>query len=54
MKCCKTCKYHDNFTWVCFNGDSVYRADFTDNMFVCKEWEDDKETTRGTAKGPSE
>lgn len=25
---CETCKYHDSFSWVCFNGDSPYVADF--------------------------
>lgn len=44
---CKNCKYHDDFTWACFNSNSPYRADFTDNEFVCGcyEWrnEDDRE-----------
>ena len=27
---CSTCAWHDGYTWVCFNGNSEYRADFTD------------------------
>ena len=42
MKACKTCKWHDNFTGACFNGDSIYRADFTDNCFICEEYENEK------------
>lgn len=37
-KCCKTCAYHDDWTWVCFNGDSENRADFTQEDFVCSCW----------------
>lgn len=25
---CKGCKWHDEFSWACCNGDSEYRADF--------------------------
>ena len=25
---CKDCKWHDEFSWACCNGDSEYRADF--------------------------
>lgn len=25
---CSGCKWHDDFSWVCFNGDSENRADF--------------------------
>lgn len=35
---CKTCKWHDDFSWVCFNGDSENVADFTDNEDSCKEY----------------
>lgn len=38
-KKCETCKYHDDFSWVCFNGLSPDRADFTDNDSCCDEWE---------------
>ena len=37
---CETCAYHDDFSWVCFNGDSEMRADVTNNDFVCDKWED--------------
>ena len=43
---CKNCKFHDDFSWACFNPDSPNRADFTDNNFACEchEWrkEDDR------------
>ena len=39
-KCCKTCKKHDDFTLVCFNGDSEHCADFTEPDCVCEFWED--------------
>ena len=39
-KCCATCAYHDDWTWVCFNGGSEMRADATSNDFVCDKWED--------------
>ena len=38
-KSCSTCKWHDGFSWVCYNGLSERRADFTDPEDVCKEWE---------------
>lgn len=40
---CSNCKYWDDFTGVCFNGNSDERADFTDGEFVCKwhEWKED-------------
>jgi len=43
---CKSCKWHDDFSWVCFNGNSEYRADFTDDKQACAEWEaKENETT---------
>lgn len=36
---CEFCKWHDDFSWVCFNGDSENCADFTDNENSCAEWE---------------
>ena len=39
-KCCENCAYHDDWTWVCFNGGSEMRADVTNNDFVCDKWED--------------
>lgn len=41
-KSCKTCKWHDDFTWVCFNGESIHRADFTNDDYVCECWEEQK------------
>lgn len=38
-KCCKNCRRHDDFTWVCFNGDSEYCADFTEPECYCEFWE---------------
>lgn len=38
-KSCSTCKWHDSFSWVCYNGLSERRADFTDPDDVCNEWE---------------
>ena len=37
---CKTCKWHDDFSWVCANGDSQEVADFTDNEYGCSCWEE--------------
>lgn len=39
MRTCRMCRWYEDFQGVCFNGDSEYRADFTDVDFVCKEWE---------------
>lgn len=27
-ECCVGCKWHEEWTWACFNGDSPYCADF--------------------------
>lgn len=40
---CSTCVWHDGYTWVCFNGISEYRADFTDPENTCPAWEERKE-----------
>lgn len=37
-KCCGTCKWHDDFSWACFNGDSENCADFTDPEDSCPFW----------------
>ena len=34
-KVCANCAFHDDYTWVCFNPDSEYRADITDNIYSC-------------------
>ncbi len=36
---CKNCKWYAEFEGVCCNGDSEYRADFTDKEFCCEEFE---------------
>lgn len=49
-KCCKTCKFHDDYTWVCFNPDSIHRADFTNNDYVCDKWESSNDRCREDAR----
>ena len=39
MNTCKRCKWHDQFSGVCCNGDSEYRTDFTDDDFSCECYE---------------
>lgn len=39
--CCNGCKWWDDFTWACFNGDSPYCADFVN--CGCKHFEREKE-----------
>jgi hypothetical protein len=36
---CCTCRWHEGYTWVCFNGNSPNRADFTDPEDTCECWE---------------
>ena len=36
---CGNCKHYAEFEGVCTNGDSEYRADFTDFDFDCDKWE---------------
>ena len=38
-RCCKTCKWYEDFQGVCFNGDSPHCADFTEPNRRCREWE---------------
>ena len=38
-KCCNNCRKHDDFTWVCFNGDSEHCADFRCLDDSCECWE---------------
>lgn len=49
-RCCKTCVYHDDWTWVCFNPDSESRADFTNEKFVCNCWESREDKNRDAEK----
>lgn len=37
---CGNCLWHDDFSWVCFNGDSPMCADFSDPEYSCEAWED--------------
>ena len=47
-RCCKTCKWYEDYQGVCFNGDSEYCADFIDPGDVCECWEgiDEDEVAR--------
>ena len=36
---CEGCKWHEDFTWVCFNGESEYCADFIN--CGCRQYEKD-------------
>lgn len=38
-KRCENCKWHEDFSGVCFNGESEHRADFTAYDFSCDQWE---------------
>ena len=38
-KCCETCDWYEDLQGVCFNGDSEYRADFTEPEDFCEAWE---------------
>ena len=39
-KDCGSCKWHEDFNGVCFNGDSERCAGYTDSDESCDEWED--------------
>lgn len=42
-KCCGTCKWHEcemDDSWICFNSDSEYCADWTDYGHCCEKWEE--------------
>ena len=39
-KCCATCRWYASFEGVCCNGDSEWRADFTEPEDCCEEWEE--------------
>lgn len=39
-KTCSTCKWHEHFSWVCFNFRSEYAADSTDPEDSYSEWKD--------------
>lgn len=50
-KSCKNCRKHDNFTCVCFNGDSKHCADFTESEFCCEFWEGKEDGKQDGKKG---
>ena len=41
---CLNCRWHDSFSWVCYNGLSDYRAGITDPEDACEDWEERKES----------
>lgn len=44
--CCVGCKWHDEFTWACFNGDSEYCADFVNDGCPLYEVKKDDDETK--------
>ena len=38
-KRCATCDWYEDYQGVCFNGDSLHCADFTEPEHGCKCWE---------------
>ena len=42
-KTCSTCAWYEDYQGVCFNGDSLNRADFTEPEDVCECWEERNE-----------
>lgn len=36
---CCTCRWHEGYTWICFNGESPNCADMTDPEATCECWE---------------
>ena len=39
IKCCAICRWYAKFEGVCCNGDSEYKADFTEPEGGCECWE---------------
>lgn len=46
-KCCNNCRKHDDFTYVCFNGNSEHCADFTGSECCCEFWEGKEDGKQG-------
>ena len=42
VESCKSCKHHDDFSWVCDCADSKHCADFTQNDDWCRCYEADR------------
>lgn len=38
-KICCNCRWHEEYTWVCFNGLSLNCTDVTDVEDSCEHWE---------------
>lgn len=38
-KICCNCRWHESYTWVCFNGLSLNCTDVTDVEDSCEHWE---------------
>ena len=36
---CCTCRWHEGYTWICFNGESPNCANMTDPEDTCECWE---------------
>lgn len=47
VKVCGTCDWHDEFTCVCCNGESKFRADVTELIGTCRFWTDKKQNAIG-------
>ncbi len=47
-KGCGSCNWYEDFSGVCFNGDSENAADFMDPEACCGEWEERNENHKGT------
>lgn len=42
-KVCRTCMFHDEFSWACCNGYSPYVAEFMDDRSNCGYWKEKEE-----------
>jgi len=47
VKVCGTCDWHDEFTCVCCNGRSKFRADVTELIGTCRFWTDKNKNVLG-------
>ena len=50
---CSGCKWHDEYTWACSNGDSPYRADFVNDCCEYYERDEDGQDRKVKAGKPS-
>lgn len=42
---CCTCFWHEGYTWICFNGESLNCAEVTDPENGCECWKSEKMMT---------